>query len=358
MSQNRRLSRKGVSPLDDFAFLSRQADSPDPDTVGEESEVELLAPEGWDARNIAALVALSDAQPGDQLHAGHVLGELAELLSQDSEVERDEMLASLLHREAAPVAALWRGAPLSPQKTRPVIGAEGLTDALHTLNAAEMGQAAANVGARVLAERLEAVALACVNCDGADDECFDPRRNRALARAVRAARRDGAPDPMIERAIARARQGLITPEQGLFATPQAPELPDVQLDPAFFEAVEADARLADGESARAVMNRLSEAVWTHGRPVLHFTEPQALTPAAIILNLARFVREQTLDEDGLAYAARLWGQTAAYQSGSLLLAGLGATLTALALPFDSEAARDRAQHWGASSNHFPPGLRD
>ena len=92
MSQNRRLSRKGVSPLDDFAFLSRQADSPDPDTVGEESEVELLAPEGWDARNIAALVALSDAQPGDQLHAGHVLGELAELLSQDSEVERDEML--------------------------------------------------------------------------------------------------------------------------------------------------------------------------------------------------------------------------------------------------------------------------
>lgn len=344
MSHHRRLSRNGVSPLDDFAFLSRQADSPDPDAIGDEAGVEILAPEGWDARNIAALVALGDAQPGDQLHAGHVLGELAELLSQDSEVERDELLASLLHREACPVAPLWSGEALTAPFMRPVIGAEGLTEAIHDLNTAEMGQAAANVGARVLAERLEAVALACVNCEGADDECFDPRRNRALARAVRAARRDGAPDAMIERAIARARQGLITPEQGLFSTPSAPELPDVQLDHSFFEAVEADAALADGQTARAVMNRLAEAVWTHGRPALHFTEPQTALPVAVVLNLARFVRQQALDEDDLAYAARLWGEVASRHDGALVLAGLGAALTALALPFDSEEARERAQH--------------
>ena len=344
MSHNRRLSRNGVSPLDDFAFLSRQADSPDPDAVAGEAEIELLAPEGWDARNIAALVALSDAQPGDQLHAGHVLGELAEALSQDSDVERDELLASLLHREAGPVASIWRHEGLTAPDARPLIGAEGLTEAINALNAAEMGQAAANVGARVLAERLEAVALACVNCDGADDECFDPRRNRALARAVRSARRDGAPDAMIERAIARARQGLITPEQGLFSSPTTPELPDVQLDPAFFEAVETDARLADGQSARAVMNRLSEAVWTHGRPALHFTGPQAPTPVAVVINLARFVSGQALDEDGLAHASRLWGDVASRQSGALGLSGLGAALTALALPYDSEEARERAQH--------------
>ena len=344
MSNPRRLSRNGVSPLDDFAFQSRQADNPDPDAIGEEAEVQVLTPQGWDTRTIAALVTLCGAQPGEQLHAGHVLSELAESLAEGDAVAHDELLASLLHREAAPVAALWRGESLLPPEGRSTIGAEGLTEALHDLNAAEMGQAAANVGARVLAERLEAVALACVNCDGADDECFDPRRNRALARAVRAARRDGAPDPMIERAIARARQGLITPEQGLFATPPAAELPDIQLGREFFDAVESDAVLADGQSARQVMTRLAEAVWTHGKPALHFKEPELSVSPAIVLNLARFIDGQSLDEDGLAYAARLWGQVAEHQNGALVIAGLGAALTALSLAYDSETARERARH--------------
>ena len=86
MSNPRRLSRNGVSPLDDFAFQSRQADNPDPDAIGEEAEVQVLTPEGWDTRNIAALVTLCGAQPGEQLHAGHVLSELAESLAEGDAV--------------------------------------------------------------------------------------------------------------------------------------------------------------------------------------------------------------------------------------------------------------------------------
>jgi ribonucleoside-diphosphate reductase alpha chain len=58
------------------------------------------------------------------------------------------------------------------------------------------------------------------------------------------------------------------------------------------------------------MTRLAEAVWTHGKPALHFKDPELSVSPAIVLNLARFIDGQTLDEDGLAYAARLWGKVA------------------------------------------------
>jgi len=329
--------------MDDHAFIARQADNPDPDAIGEDM-IELLTPEHWDARAGAAFATLSDAAPGEQLHAGHVLMDLAANLTETDDVVIDELSASLLQREASPVAALWRGADLAQSGFPPLIGADGLTQALENLNAAEMGEAAAAVGARVLAERLEAVALACVNCDGADDECFDPRRNRALARAVRAARRDGAPDAMIERAIARARQGVVTPESGLFTAPARPQTPDVQLTPDFFEAVDADATLANGESARALNTRLAEAIWTHGRPALHFTDAHPALTTAVVLNVARFVNQGSLDADGLAHAGALWGDVAARVNGAICVVGLGAALTSLALAYDSELARDQAAH--------------
>ena len=93
----------------------------DGDAIGDEAGVEILAPEGWDARNIAALVALGDAQPGDQLHAGHVLGELAELLSQDSEVERDEpcALRTASRTRSAAASGVSRRLSLTCGKAKP-----------------------------------------------------------------------------------------------------------------------------------------------------------------------------------------------------------------------------------------------
>ena len=62
-------------------------------------------------------------------------------------------------------------------------------------------------GSRICAERLNAVLKACLNCEGPEGDCFDPARNPALGREVRAARAMSVPDSYIRRAIQFARQG-------------------------------------------------------------------------------------------------------------------------------------------------------
>ena len=46
---------------------------------------------------------------------------------------------------------------------------------------------------------------ACINCDGSGDDCFDPKKNPALRREVKAARKSMIPDNYIERVISFAR---------------------------------------------------------------------------------------------------------------------------------------------------------
>ena len=337
------VQRRLTRPDDDFAdtltWTERALSLGDPDA---EPGARARVPGDWSARAAAALGVLSGAGFDSDLDAQAVIRALAERLGQafdDPVAAADELAASMLRLEASPAPDLWRGeAPADPPAPAP-IGAEALNDALDTLNRATMGEAAATLGARILAERLEAVAVACVNCDGAQEECFDPRRNRALARAVRAARRDGAPDAMIERAIARARQGVVAPEPGLDAAPEPAEIPPVRLDAAFFDAADADERLEDGTPARALAVKLAEALWTHGAPALRFTDASTAPPAACVINAARFVTGQSLDAGGLEAASKLWGALAGAFGGAVSVAGLGAAVTAAALPYDSDAGR-------------------
>jgi ribonucleoside-diphosphate reductase alpha chain len=72
----------------------------------------------------------------------------------------------------------------------------------------EEQKVAAMVAGSKLAERhLKAVLKACVNCQGSGDDCFDPKKNPALRREVKAARKSMIPDNLIERVISFARQG-------------------------------------------------------------------------------------------------------------------------------------------------------
>jgi ribonucleoside-diphosphate reductase alpha chain len=71
----------------------------------------------------------------------------------------------------------------------------------------EQKVAALVTGSKVLAERLNAIIKSCVNCEADDDGCFDPKRNPALKREVKTARRAKVPDSMIRRVIQFARQG-------------------------------------------------------------------------------------------------------------------------------------------------------
>ena len=48
---------------------------------------------------------------------------------------------------------------------------------------------------------------ACINCEGSGDDCFDPKKNPALRREVKAARKSMIPDNYIERVISFAQQG-------------------------------------------------------------------------------------------------------------------------------------------------------
>lgn len=337
----RRLTRPETAFADTLSWTERPLLPGDPDLDGD-AEAVARTPDDWSATAVAALGVLAGADFNENLDAEAVItaiaGELAAAFD-ESDIAAEELTASLLLREACPSPSVWRGEVLLGEDMPAPAGLDELSGALDALNQSAMGEAAATLGARILAERLEAVALACVNCHGSDDECFDPRRNRALARAVRSARRDGAPDAMIERAIARARLGVVEPEAGLDAAPEPFTPPPARLDAEFFDAAEADEVLEDGVPARALALKLSEALWTHGAPALRFTDAPSPGPAACVLDAARFVRAQVLDVDALKGAAELWGHVSKTLGGSLAIAGLGAAVTSAALAYDSEEGR-------------------
>ena len=62
-------------------------------------------------------------------------------------------------------------------------------------------------GSKIVKKHLKAIMRACVNCEGANDDCFNPEKNPALKREIKLARRDEVPDNFIKRIIQFARQG-------------------------------------------------------------------------------------------------------------------------------------------------------
>jgi len=71
----------------------------------------------------------------------------------------------------------------------------------------EQKVAALVAGSRITAKHLNAIMKACINCDGPDGDCFDPAKNPALKREVRAAKKAQIPENYIRRVIQFARQG-------------------------------------------------------------------------------------------------------------------------------------------------------
>jgi len=64
------------------------------------------------------------------------------------------------------------------------------------------------IGSKLAEKHLKAVLKACVNCEGSGGDCFDPAKNPALRREIKAARKSMIPDNYIERVISFARQGF------------------------------------------------------------------------------------------------------------------------------------------------------
>ncbi len=72
----------------------------------------------------------------------------------------------------------------------------------------EQKVAALVTGSKICSKHLKAVFKACVNCSSDDDSCFDPKKNPALKREIKAARQLFVPDNYIQRVIQFAKQGF------------------------------------------------------------------------------------------------------------------------------------------------------
>ncbi len=155
----------------------------------------------------------------------------------------------------------------------------------------EEQKVAALVAGSKLAERhLKAVMKACVNCEGSGGDCFDPAKNPALRREIKAARRAMIPDNYIERVIAFARQGYKEIEFKTYDTDWDSEAYSsvsgqnsnntVRVTDDFLKAVLEDrnwnltwrgsAEVAKTVKARTLWDKISYAAWASADPGIQF----------------------------------------------------------------------------------------
>jgi ribonucleoside-diphosphate reductase alpha chain len=216
----------------------------------------------------------------------------------------------------------------------------------------EQKVAALVTGSIICQKNLKAVMSACVNCEGDGDDCFDAKRNPALRRAIKAARRDHVPDNYVQRIIQFARQGYTNVEFDTYDTDWDSEAyltvagqnsnNSVRVTDDFLRAVEADTpwgltSRTTGEvtktiSAKDLWDQVGYAAWASADPGIQFhttindwhtcatsgpirasnpcSEYMFLDDTACnlaSLNLMQFQREDgSFDVEKFEHACRLW----------------------------------------------------
>jgi ribonucleoside-diphosphate reductase alpha chain len=155
----------------------------------------------------------------------------------------------------------------------------------------EQKVAALVAGSKINQRHLKAILKACVNCEGSDDDCFDPDKNPALRREIKAARRSGVPDPMIKRVIQFAKQGYKDIEFPVYNTDWDSEAyltvsgqnsnNSVRITDEFLKAVETNGnwdltwrtrpgKLAKTVKARDLWEKIAYAAWASADPGLQY----------------------------------------------------------------------------------------
>ncbi len=154
----------------------------------------------------------------------------------------------------------------------------------------EQKVAALVAGSKITAQHLKAVLKACVNCEGSGDDCFDPKKNPALRREVKAARKAMIPDNYIERVISFAKQGYKDIDFRTYDTDWDSEAylsvsgqnsnNSVRVDDKFLNAVAVDGdwnltARRDGKvtktlKARELWEKISYAAWACADPGIQF----------------------------------------------------------------------------------------
>ena len=154
----------------------------------------------------------------------------------------------------------------------------------------EQKVAALVVGSKITQKHMSAVMRACVNCEGSGDDCFDPQKNPALKREVKAARKSQVPDAYIQRVIQFARQGYTSIDFRTYDTDWDSEAylsvsgqnsnNSVRVTDDFLRAVEEDGEWnliprTKGKApkpirARALWEKISHAAWACADPGIQF----------------------------------------------------------------------------------------
>jgi ribonucleoside-diphosphate reductase alpha chain len=150
--------------------------------------------------------------------------------------------------------------------------------------------AALVTGAKILQKAMKAILRACVNCEGPNDDCFDPEKNPALKQEIKLARRAFVPDAAIKRTIQLARQGHTNIACETFTIDWDSEAyltvagqnsnNSVRVTDEFLRAVETDGdwaltRRLDGKphkvmKARALWDKIGAAAWASADPGLQY----------------------------------------------------------------------------------------
>ncbi len=150
--------------------------------------------------------------------------------------------------------------------------------------------AALVAGSKTVKRHLKALMKACLNCEGENDDCFNPEKNPALKREIKLARRADVPDGMIKRLIQYARQGYTDISYATYNTDWDSEAyltvagqnsnNSVRVTDEFLRAVENDGdwhliRRLDGKThkvvkARDLWEKIGMAAWASADPGLQY----------------------------------------------------------------------------------------
>ncbi len=145
-------------------------------------------------------------------------------------------------------------------------------------------------GSKINQKHLKAVLKACVNCEGEGDDCFDPEKNPALKREIKAARRAMVPDSSIKRVIQFAKQGYKEMDFPVYDTDWDSEAyltvsgqnsnNSVRVNDEFLRAVEADGswdltarkngKVTKTLKARDLWEKIGYAAWACADPGIQF----------------------------------------------------------------------------------------
>src|SRR4051812_34790393 len=154
----------------------------------------------------------------------------------------------------------------------------------------EQKVAALVAGSKLAEKHLKAVLKACVNCEGSGGDCYDPQKNPALRREIKAARKSMIPDSLVERVISYARQGFKEIDFRTYDTDWDSEAytsvagqnsnNTVRVTDAFLKAVLEDSdwhltnrgngKIAKTVKARELWDKISYAAWACADPGIQF----------------------------------------------------------------------------------------